>query len=207
VLRSARRQHGASLTEVMIAVTLVGIMLAMGLPSFQGAMQNRQIRTAADAIQNGLQTARTEALRRNRVVRFSLLNENSWRVGCDPVDDTVVAGEQVCPETVQSREGSEGSRNALVEPVQTLATDGSAASTVFFTGDLRFTPLGRVAADGQPASLPAGNLAIYRITNPGGGNCTSAGGGMKCLSVVVTAGGQIRMCDPAAVTPGDPRAC
>jgi type IV fimbrial biogenesis protein FimT len=204
VLRSARRQRGASLIEVMVGVSLLVILMAMGMPAFQGASQNRQIRAAAEALQNGLQVARTEALRRNRVVKFSLRNDdNSWTVGCDPVDPTVVGGEQLCPESIQTREGSEGSASAFIETAQTLQSNGSAAGSAVFTGPLKFTPLGRVTPD----TLPPGNLALYRVTNPGGGACTSAGGEMKCLNVVVTSAGQIRMCDPAVTTAGDSRAC
>jgi type IV fimbrial biogenesis protein FimT len=203
MLKSARHQVGASLTEVMIAITLLGLLMAMALPSFQGAMQNRQIRTAAEAIQNGLQLARTEALRRNRIVKFALGSQNSWSVGCDPADATVVDGDQLCPGVLQTREGAEGSRSALVEPGQTQAGNGAAGALTVFGGDLRFTPLGRVTTD----TLAVGNIAIYRISNPGGGACTSAGGEMRCLSVVVTAAGQIRMCDPSVVTAGDSRAC
>ncbi len=192
------------LIEVMIALTLAAILLALAAPSFTTGMQNRQIRAAAEAIQNGLTYARTEALRRNRVVQFELRDPSGWRVGCETEDTTTDAsGEQACPGTLQTRDAQEGSPNAAVAPVQTANTpNGTVASTPVFLGTLGFTPLGRTTA----GSLPAGSVATFRITNPNGGACVADGGPMRCLWVAVTAAGQVRMCDPA-VAAGDPRAC
>jgi type IV fimbrial biogenesis protein FimT len=43
-------------------------------------MQNTQVRNAADAILNGIQLARTEAVRRNTNVEFALGNSADWTV-------------------------------------------------------------------------------------------------------------------------------
>ena len=58
-------------------------------------------------------------------------------------------------------------------------------------------PVGRVT--------PAADTTI-NITNSSGGTCTASGGPIRCLRVTITAGGQIRMCDPAATT-GTAAAC
>ena len=55
--------------------------------------------------------------------------------------------------------------------------------------------------------LPPGNLATFQVTNPMGGTCAADGGEMRCLSVVVTSAGQVRMCDPAVTASTDPRKC
>lgn len=197
MLNRARRQAGVTLVEAMIGLTLAGILIALAVPSFQSGNQNRQIRTAAEAIQNGLQVARTEALRRNRVVKFELVAPNGWRVGCDPVDPTVIDGQPACPETLQARDASEGSRNAAVDRL--TVNVGTGAESGSFE-ELKFTPLGRVS------SLSAVNNAVFRVTNPQGGPCSAQGGEMRCLAIIVTTAGQIRMCDPAVGAP-DPRAC
>ena len=194
-------QRGLSLIEVMIAVALAGLLLAIGLPSFSTGIQNRQIRTAAGAIQNGLQMARTEALRRNRNVVFTLRAQNGYTVSC--ADNIGPGGTPICPEPLQTREGSEGSANAQTAAVQWSVASNAAAASPVFTGNLKFTPLGRVTDD----SLPAGNQAIYQVSNPTGGSCAAAGGPMRCLTVVVTKFGQIRSCDPAVADATDPRRC
>lgn len=197
MLNPVRPQRGVSLIEVMIGLTLAGILLAIGIPSFQTGMHNRQIRSTAEAIQGGLHLARTEALRRNRAVKFEMQGGNGWRVGCDPADPTEIDGEPACPELLQTRDGAEGGKHAQVARVTVSTSTGSDADTF---EELRFTPLGRVT------TLTAANNAVFRVTNPNGGSCFASGGEMRCLEVVVTAAGQIRMCDPAVSAP-DTRAC
>lgn len=205
------RQHGMSIIEVMIAITLAALLLALGAPSFVTGMQNRQIRTAATALQNGLQQARTEALRRNRNVSFQLTSaQGGWTIGCETVDTTVINGEQACPAVVQVRDANEGTPKAQVDRTE-ITSSGSSAGTTSFTdtGTLTFTPLGRVTTTTGTTPAPtlgAGNIAIYNVSNPTAGTCVSAGGEMRCLSIRVTAAGQVRSCDPA-VAAGDPRAC
>jgi type IV fimbrial biogenesis protein FimT len=79
--------------------------------------------------------------------------------------------------------------------------------TPVFTDRLAFNGLGGVTS----ATLAAGSEAAFNITNPAGGVCAAADedGTMRCLRVLVTQGGQIRMCDPALTIskPGDPQAC
>jgi type IV fimbrial biogenesis protein FimT len=203
VLNPVRPQRGASLIEVMIGVTLAGIVLAMGIPSFQTGMQNRQIRSTAEAIQSGLHMARTEALRRNRPVRFEMQDGNGWRIGCDPVDTTLVDGQPACPQTLQARDGAEGGKNPEVARVTVSASSGSDSGSF---EELRFNPLGRVKFSGMSDADVAANRYVYRITNPKGGACFASGGEMRCLNIVVTSAGQIRMCDPAVTAP-DSRAC
>lgn len=202
MLISRRRQRGMSLIELMIGLALAALLLTLGLPSFTTAIRNREIRTAADAIQNGLQLARVEAVRRNRTVKFTLQSATgAWLVGCDPEDTTVVDGETVCPATLQTH--TVQSTRASIAAVQTVQATGSPAGSPVFTDTLRFTALGRVSAD----TLPAGNLATFQVTNPMGGTCAADGGEMRCLSVVVTSAGQVRMCDPAVTASTDPRKC
>jgi type IV fimbrial biogenesis protein FimT len=203
VLNPARSQRGVSLVEVMIGLTLAGILIAMGIPSFQAGLQNRQIRSTAEAIQSGLHLARTEALRRNRPVRFEMQGGNGWRIGCDPEDTTLVDGQPACPQVLQTRDGAEGGRNAEVARVAVGATSGTDSGGF---EELRFNSLGRIKFVGVSDADAAANRYVYRITNPKGGSCFADGGEMRCLSIVVTSAGQIRMCDPGVSAP-DSRAC
>ena len=170
---------GFTIIEVLIAVMVIGILIALGAPTFGEWLQSQQLRSAADATLNGLQLARAEAIRKNGSVQIVFAPPKSgW---------TVLDGATV----VQTRNSEEGSANAVV----TVTPAGATTVT--------FTPLGSVTTN------PDGSGTVQRldITNPGGGACQPAGA-MRCLRVVVTAGGTVRMCDP---TPGvvapDPRAC
>lgn len=202
-----QRQLGVSLIELMIAVTLVGVVLMIAMPSFSTGVQSRQIRTAAESVQSGLTYARTEALRRNRNVDFTPDANAGWTVGCTTADTATDAnGEQACPATLQSRPASSGSPNARLTAAEKTSATGSNASSPAYSSKFTFTPLGRVST----ATLTAGNVVVYAVDNPTGGTCVASGGDMRCLSVVVGSNGQIRMCDPAITgtsAVGDPRNC
>lgn len=198
------RQRGVSLIETMIGLVIASLLLAVGVPSFSTFMQNTQIRNAAEAVQNGLSLARMEAVRRNTNVRFTLGATSSWTVGCvTAVADLDNDGAVDCPATIQSRSAAEGSANAAVSLSEVVAATNAVATTPVITSEISFNGLGKVRV------LPAGNSAVFDMSNPAGGACAAAGGPMRCLRVIVSTAGQVRMCDPklTASNPSDPQAC
>ncbi len=189
------RQAGMTLIELMIGIVVLGILLALGVPTFSRWTQSSQIRNAAEAIHNGLMLARAEAVRRNTTVRFQLVTTTTsacalsapganWMVSLDSPAGACDAApsDNVAPRIVQVRSAAEGSRNAAVNG------GGVSLITVNCTGQ---------AAGGAPAAI--------NVTNPTGGAC-APGGPMRCMRVTVATGGQIRMCDPARAA-GDPQGC
>lgn len=140
-------QKGVTLIELMIAIVIMAILLAIALPSFKTWMLNTQIRTATESIQNGLQLARAEAVRRNERVKFVLGAASSWAVSTD-------AGT-----AIQSRTSSEGSSSVTVTVTPLNATTAT------------FNALGRIVANtdttssltqidlGVPTSILPANLS------------------------------------------------
>jgi len=188
--------------ELMIGLVIVGILLGIGAPALSVWIKNGQISATADAIQNGLQLARSEAVHRNGMVRFQLTTtvnnacalsttNSNWVVSQN--DPTGACGtppsDTVAPFIVQVRPSSEGSGSA---------TDSAGQSLVCFNG------LGRQSSD---PTCPAPTSVTFSITNPAGGTCRSAGGVMNCLNVVVSSAGQIRMCDPSLSHATNPKGC
>ena len=104
-------QHGVTLIELMITLTILGILTVAAMPSYSQWIQNSQIRTASDAILNGLQLARAEAVRRNAAVSFTLSSGTAWTINI--VSDNSV---------VQSRSAGEGSRNVISTVTPGVAT-------------------------------------------------------------------------------------
>jgi type IV fimbrial biogenesis protein FimT len=192
-----RHQRGATLIELMIGMVVLGILIALGMPSFSTWLQSSQIRTSAESVQNGISLARAEAVRRNTTVRFQLTSSldstctlstsgTNWIVSLDDPEDLcgTTPSDTTTPRIVQARAGTEGSPNAVIAATQSAIT---------------FNSLGRVTP------TPAGNISID-ITNPTAGTCAAASGKMRCLRVVVSPGGQVRMCDPAFAST-DPQGC
>lgn len=101
-MRRAFAQNGVTLIELLIGIVILGLLLALGLPSYAAWLQSTQIRTAAESVQNGLTLARAEAVRRNTAVSFTVTG-NDWAVA--------VVGSAT---PLQSRAGTEGSPNAVI---------------------------------------------------------------------------------------------
>ncbi|HTO22839.1 MAG TPA: GspH/FimT family pseudopilin [Spirochaetia bacterium] len=180
----ARLQPGFSLVEVMMVVVIVGILIALGIPSFTAWVQNTQIRTAAESLINGLQTAKNEAIRRNSCMQIQFSNKTAWTV--NPCSDPLAV-----PPYAQ-RAAEEGSVNADAGRVP------STSDTVSFNA------LGRVVNPNPSDGTPP--VTQMDICNP---SMTGAQAPqMRQLRIEIPPGGSIRMCDPnPSIAATDPRSC
>lgn len=196
--------RGFSLIELVVAIAIFGILAAVGAPAFGTWISNMKLRSTAESMQAGLNLARAEAVRRNMQVRFQLVTtidincalsvgDANWIVSLDsaagkcggafindafPADD---ATNNPSPRIIQLKTAREGSSGVTV---------AAGASTFLFNG------LGRLV------SAPG----VIDVSFPSKGVCKKDSGPVRCLQVVVTSGGQVRMCDPA-YSAGDPQAC
>ncbi|MEZ5616533.1 MAG: GspH/FimT family pseudopilin [Rhodocyclaceae bacterium] len=182
-LPSAR---GFTLIELVISIAILGILVALGIPSFSEWIHNTQLRNAAESALNGLQIARSEAVRRNGYTQFILGPGSGWRViSITPPSGGVGAACQEIAE-IQRRDASEGSSSATV------------AVTPVGVNSVTFTPLGWVGSGTTSCGNPITQLDID--------SSVLAAGRSRELRIVITAGGGIRLCDPQ-VAAGDPRSC
>ncbi len=105
-------QRGFTLVELMISLVVLGVLTALGAPSFFEWIQNSQTRTATEAVLNGIQVARSEAIQRNARVRIVFVPPSTgWTVSVD-ADNTVI----------QTRSGAEGTSNAVLTPTPAAGT-------------------------------------------------------------------------------------
>jgi len=176
-----RGERGVTLIELMLALVVLAVLLTLGVPSFQAWLQNTQIRTATDALMNGLQVARTEAVRRNRIVYFALESGTNWSVVCLRCDNNANV-------ILQRREGDEGSQTALI--------DSGGRSMV------SFSPIGApMSTNPEDGSLPITTMDITSAV-------TADALAQRPLRIVISPSGAVRMCDPNPSLPADdPRRC
>jgi type IV fimbrial biogenesis protein FimT len=198
------RHAGFTLIELLVALTLLALLLTLAAPSFAQWLANARIRTTADALMTDLQFAKSEAVRRNTLVRFQLVDtldatcaltnsSTNWVINLDPgINGNAVVGlcasaasDTVAPFILRARVGAEGQSDTL----QVTATG---------EGSFLFNGLGQ--------AIRLGNGGQFDISAPLAGACAAAGGELNCLRVVVAPSGQIRSCNPRFAPP-DARAC
>lgn len=63
-----RPERGFTLVELMVAIAVAAIVLGFGVPGFQAFINGNQLAASANELVASLQTARMEAIRRNRRV-------------------------------------------------------------------------------------------------------------------------------------------
>jgi type IV fimbrial biogenesis protein FimT len=171
--------------ELMVAVTLAGMLLLAGLPSFTTFLRNAEVRSTAESIANGLRQARSEATRLNRPVSFTLAGggNTSWTINIfNPVTG-------VLPATAHRYSKFEVGRSttAAVTPVSAVA--------------VTFNGLGRIVS---PSPIATPNLQQIEVSS-------MVSGEARTLRIYADDLHGIRMCDPdpalRAMVPPDARAC
>jgi type IV fimbrial biogenesis protein FimT len=184
--RAVRRcsAQGFSLIEVLITMALLGILLGLAAPSFGEWIRNTKVRTVADSLQNGVRLAQAEAVRLNSQVAFFLTNSST------------------CTNTMAPAAGGSYWSIRTVPPLGVGTGDvvqcgvvSDVASDVTLAGPtaICFNSIGRQTANTTPGLggttcvLPASGRSTYDITKADS----------RPLRVVVSIGGQLRLCDPA----------
>ncbi len=187
------RSRGFTIVELLVGITLLAVLLGLGAPAMGTYLQNSKLASAASSYFNGLQTARTEAIRRNIKTEFVLTNYSM--AASDPANNAtpsatgknwvVRAASGVGYSFVEGKSAAEGEGSTAPAAIQVSST----ASAVQFNGF---------------GALTAGVPYQIDISNPSAGAC----GLIRCRRITISAGGQIASCDPAAsAAAGDSRAC
>ena len=185
-MRFRLHARGFTLLELMVAVTLAGMVLLAGLPSFTTFLRNAEVRSTAESIGNGLRLARSEATRLNRLVSFTLAGggNTSWTIN---IFDPVTGGLLQPPIDQYSKFEVGRSATATNTPANAIA--------------VTFNGLGRIVSPSPIATPNLGQIDVSSIVS----------GEARTLRIYADDLHGIRTCDPdpalKAIVPSDPRAC
>ncbi|KAB2924387.1 MAG: prepilin-type N-terminal cleavage/methylation domain-containing protein [Dechloromonas sp.] len=64
------RQRGLTLIELMVTLSIIAILLALGVPSFQRLILDQRLTGSANELLGALASSRSEAIRQNTRLRF-----------------------------------------------------------------------------------------------------------------------------------------
>lgn len=226
--RARLKTQGFSLIELMVALTIMGLLIALGIPSFVDWIRNIKIRSAAEAFTASLQIARTEAIKGNTTVFYQLTDTltdacnvsttgKNWVVSLCPTASKcgqVVNRAAVRKDYKCDANASDGTPLPLILGKGQLEGNGISQISILdgktWQGLMCFSGLGRINPSANLCSgsalNPAG-LTRFKITNGNNNDCVDQGGKIRCMQIDISAAGEIRLCDPAVTDSKDPRKC
>jgi type IV fimbrial biogenesis protein FimT len=112
-MRARRPATGFSIVEMMVALAIGAMLVAMAAPSFNSYLRNTEIRTATESLLGALRVARSEAVRRNQsvTVEIPMGSYAAWTVR--QASDNA---------TIQTHSTGEGSTSVAVSRIPSSAT-------------------------------------------------------------------------------------
>jgi len=197
LIPNRKRASGFTLIEMVVAVTIFAILVALTVPAMKLWIANTKVRAVADSLQNGIRLAQAEAERRGRQVVFALTNSATPAVGFTATTSGTYWAIQTFPFA--------GETAALIA----TGVLTSAGTTVTITAGqsqtaLCFNSLGRLVANSSPG--PAGATCttptashtsnVTANPQPTFTYTVSMTGADHNLELEVSTGGQLHLCDP-----------
>jgi type IV fimbrial biogenesis protein FimT len=197
----ASQQTGFTLIELMVTVSIMGILLAASLPSVGVWLSNQRIRNTASSISAGIQYAQTEAVRRNRPVTFwlvSLSDASSMNNSCAL---SASSGSWVVTLGNTSPAGKCAPGSSTKQLKAALANDGGGGSalSIAASNTTNSTTANQITYNGF--GQIASTTPIQQV------NVSSSTSGTLPLRVAINSGGQVKLCNPAITSATDSRYC
>lgn len=186
-----RAVQGFTLVEMLVGLGLTVFFMLLTLPSASAYLADARIRAAAQTYYSGAQLARAEAVRRNAQVRLMLTDDpraSAPTASVNALGWVMLAGglQDVDWSTL---EGAQWVDSKDPEEARKTGLRVAANEAV-------------VQFDGQGA---ASVNQIVKFLGPTADACYPQG--PRCLHVVISRGGQVRLCDPGISNNGDNRSC
>jgi prepilin-type N-terminal cleavage/methylation domain-containing protein len=152
------RPHGFSLIELLVVITILGVVLAMAVPNFVRFVARDRVDAAAQEVQSALTLARQKALARRANYRITLAGtpvvlrverEQAGEWIADPARPTTLDSELHAQTEFG---GSPGNSDLIIGPQGMLLTADAPAEIILFndradTAVVRMVITGRIRSD------------------------------------------------------------
>jgi prepilin-type N-terminal cleavage/methylation domain-containing protein len=215
------RNRGFTLIEIMVALAIFGLLIALAGPQLSAFLANSQVRNASESILNGVQQAQATAMRDNLPTKLALTTTTGtggWEIiVADPATNTVPAANPAtpCGAPVACAVGAVCNPEKLFcladgAPYAQLAPTPADATAISFDGfgRIQCNTDNTLVCDGTPGlqwikvtnSKDASARELHVCITPPNQPAPTAVG-----SVPVSAS-QIKLCDPN-VAATEPQAC
>lgn len=99
-MRRLMPQHGLSMIELLIALTIAAILAAAAAPMFSDYLVNSRLREAGNSLFSEVMFAQSEAIKRNGIVRVSISGSSLQVTDRSTEGANAIIRERVLPNTV-----------------------------------------------------------------------------------------------------------
>ena len=184
------RARGFTMLELMIAIAIAGVLLALALNSFNTMLASSQSRTSAESLLSGLRMARSEAIKRNVPMRFQMMS--SVDNTCDYSSSSPLwVVTQVDTATTSGLVRLKCGSGPYTPPDQpSICTPDVPPCSATVTTSCRGTP---VASNSNPATCTEDPLIAFKSENavPTGLTVSATGSGTAAYAVTFSPLGRI----------------
>ena len=192
-----KKNSGFTLIELMITLFIVGILLAVGVPSMRTFLQNNQLIATTNELVSAIHIARSEALKLNKKVTIcvsadgkSCVSSEKWAQGwivfVDANDDRVGTGVSCSTVADVNTDCLLRVHEAVGDPLLSVSGtyDSNASDIEWFTFTSR----------GVPKDKGASQTGVFSICSFDTSNSV-----INSRAVVLSLSGRVRVSDNAAV--------